>query len=90
MAIMALVFGFVFAPLGIYFGYRAKQEIAVSGEDGEGMATAGIIVGWVHCGLWALSILLIIVYFVIIIVFIGLAAGTAGVAGSTNSLLFLL
>lgn len=47
-AILALVFGvMVFPPLGIYFGNRAKREIAQTGERGTELATAGIVVGWI-------------------------------------------
>jgi hypothetical protein len=37
--------------VGIYLGHKAQQEIAARGEEGEGMAKAGIIVGWVALGL---------------------------------------
>jgi hypothetical protein len=57
-AILALVFGvFVFPPLGIYFGSKAKQQIAVTGERGAELATAGYVVGWIFTGLIALMFL---------------------------------
>ena len=57
-AILALIFGvFVFPPLGIYFGSKAKQQIAVTGERGAELATAGYVVGWVFTGLSVLFIL---------------------------------
>ncbi|WP_163511060.1 DUF4190 domain-containing protein [Fodinicola acaciae] len=93
MAILALVFGFVFFPLGIYFGHRAKKEIAVTGEDGEGLATAGIIVGWIHAGIWGVAVafmlvwlVFVILYFVFAVSLIGASASTAG----TNALTFAL
>jgi hypothetical protein len=90
MAILSLVFAFVFAPLGIYFGQRAKKEIAISHEDGEGLATAGIVVGWVGVGLWALWLLFVIIYFVFVVFIFGVVlAGSAGAAGSTYALSFL-
>jgi len=47
-AILATVFAFaVFAPLGIYFGYKARQQIAQTGERGSELATVGIIGGWI-------------------------------------------
>ncbi len=61
-AIMALVFGFVFAPLGIVFGHLARRQIAETGEEGDTLATVGIIVGWVHTGLWICGCLGFIVY----------------------------
>ena len=45
MAILALVFAFVFAPLGIVFGFIAKKQIRQSGDGGSGLATAGIVLG---------------------------------------------
>ena len=42
------------ALLALFFGYRARREIANSGERGEGFATAGVILGWVGVGLAAL------------------------------------
>ena len=47
-AILSLVLAlFVLPPLGIYFGRKARQEIARTGERGAELATAGIICGWV-------------------------------------------
>ena len=39
--------------LALVFGYQAKREIEASGgtQGGEGMATAGIILGWIGVGL---------------------------------------
>jgi hypothetical protein len=48
--VLALVGGCgIGSVLAIVFGTRAKREIRLSGGQltGEGMATAGIIVGWV-------------------------------------------
>jgi hypothetical protein len=69
-AILSLVLGAaVFPPLGIYFGRKAKTQIAQTGERGAELATAGIVVGWVltaffgvlllvWCGLVGTAILL--------------------------------
>lgn len=51
-AILALVLAFVFPPLGIYFGSRARKEIAVTGDEGATLATAGYVVGWSISALW--------------------------------------
>jgi len=45
MAILSLVFAFIFAPLGIVFGAMAKKQIARSGEQGSGLAKAGFWLG---------------------------------------------
>jgi hypothetical protein len=47
-AILSLVLAlFVLPPLGIYFGHKARQQMAVTGERGAELATAGIVCGWV-------------------------------------------
>lgn len=52
-AILALVLALILPPLGIYFGGKARREIAVTGEEGSGLATAGVVIGWVWTGLIA-------------------------------------
>jgi len=54
MAILALVFAFIFAPASIVLGHIAKKQIRQTGEQGEGLATAGLVLGYVFTGLWAL------------------------------------
>ena len=53
------------APLGVVLGHVAKSQIRTSGEAGEGLATAGLIIGYVlsvlglvFCGLWATGAIL--------------------------------
>ncbi len=54
-AILALVFAvMVFPPVGIYFGYKAKQQIAQTGERGIELAAAGLVVGWIFTALYVL------------------------------------
>jgi hypothetical protein len=55
MAILSLVFAFVFAPLAIVFGYMAKKQIKQTGEDGDGLATAGLVMGYIFTGLGLLA-----------------------------------
>src|SRR5262245_4601418 len=48
LAILALVLGvMVLPPLGIYFGHKAQQQIAQTGERGVELAKAGVVVGWI-------------------------------------------
>ncbi|MEJ3750080.1 DUF4190 domain-containing protein [Actinomycetes bacterium KLBMP 9797] len=54
MAILALVFAFVFAPLGIVFGAVAKRQIQQTGEQGAGLAKAGFWLGIVFTALGVL------------------------------------
>ena len=72
MAILSLVFAFVFSPLGIVFGHMAKKQIKASGEQGEGLATAGMIVGYVFTGLYVLFCAL----WILGVAFLGAAAST--------------
>jgi len=67
-AILALVFAFVFSPLGIVFGVMGRKEIDQSGgmKTGRGLATAGMWIGIV-------SMVLVALYFILII---GLIAGS--------------
>jgi hypothetical protein len=44
--------------VGIILGNRARNEIRSTGEDGDGMALAGIIVGWIAIGLTVLYVCL--------------------------------
>lgn len=44
------------APVGAILGHVARRQIRERGEGGDGMALAGIIVGWIMTGLVALFI----------------------------------
>ena len=57
LAILSLVFAFVFWPLGIVCGHIARRQIRRTGEAGQGLATAGLIVSYLSL---ALLILLIV------------------------------
>jgi uncharacterized protein DUF4190 len=63
MAIMAIVFAFVFPPLGIVFGIIGRKQIARTGEEGDGLALAGLIVGAVFTVIMVLYIIFMIVLF---------------------------
>ena len=51
MAILALVFAFIFAPVAIVLGHIAKKQIRQTGEQGDGLATAGLWLGYIFTGL---------------------------------------
>jgi hypothetical protein len=61
MAIAALITAFVFSPAGIVLGIVARRQIRQTGEQGWGMATAGLIVGAVLTVLWLLALALWVV-----------------------------
>lgn len=45
MAIAALVTSLLCSPLGIILGFVAKGQIKKTGQSGNGLATAGIVIG---------------------------------------------
>lgn len=55
MAILALVFAFVFSPAGIVLGHIAKKQIAETGEEGSGLATAGLVLSYIFTGISLLA-----------------------------------
>jgi uncharacterized membrane protein len=63
MAILSLVFAFVFAPAGIVLGVMARKQIRETREEGDGLALAGIIVGSIATAIWVLIILFWIIAF---------------------------
>jgi hypothetical protein len=56
MAILALVLAFVFAPAGLVLGIIARRQIRRTGEEGDGLALAGIIVGGIVTAIFVLGI----------------------------------
>lgn len=61
MAIASMVLGIVWiywigSVLALVFGYIAKRQIAERNESGSGMATAGIVLGWVGVGFLVLFV----------------------------------
>ena len=65
MAILALVFAFVFSPAAIVMGHVAKKQIRQTGESGEGLATAGLWLGYIFTSLYVL----LCAFYVIVVIF---------------------
>ncbi|HUY75104.1 MAG TPA: DUF4190 domain-containing protein [Candidatus Dormibacteraeota bacterium] len=66
--------GFTVALVAIVTGYMARQQIRESGEQGMGMATAGMVIGIIHLALLGLLILfLIFLIFVLGVTLFGLS-----------------
>jgi amino acid transporter len=67
MAIASLVLGIlgwlylIPAILALVFGYVARGQIRERGEQGMGLAIAGIVLGWVWIGLALIFIVLLII-----------------------------
>ncbi|EEP73151.1 hypothetical protein MCAG_03478 [Micromonospora sp. ATCC 39149] len=68
LAVLSLVFAFVFAPAGIVLGHVAKRQIQRTGEEGDQLATWGLILsyvftvvglvaccGWIGLAIWGRS-----------------------------------
>ena len=62
MAVLALIFAFVFSPLGIVFGAIAKRQIRDTGQEGMGLAKAGF---WLGIAFTALGVLWFVFVFVL-------------------------
>lgn len=52
--------GFTVALVAVVTGYMARQQIRASGEQGMGMATAGMVIGIIHLALLGLLVLILI------------------------------
>ena len=63
LAILALVFAFIFAPAAIVLGVVARKQIRRTGEEGWGLATGGMVVGIVFTVLSAIWIVVMITAF---------------------------
>ncbi|WP_333891329.1 peptidylprolyl isomerase [Mycolicibacterium gadium] len=67
LAVASLVCAFVFAPLGIAFGHISLSQIKKSGEEGRGLAVAGLIISYVFTAF----MVLVLVWAVIVIIAVG-------------------
>ena len=63
MAILALVFAFVFSPLGVVFGIVALKQLKRAPQEGRGLAIAGIVVG---AALFVLTVLYLVLVAVLV------------------------
>ncbi|MDW5328756.1 DUF4190 domain-containing protein [Plantactinospora sp. KLBMP9567] len=55
LAILSLVFAFVFAPAGIVLGHLARRQIRRTGEQGGQLATWGLILSYVFTALYLIG-----------------------------------
>jgi len=60
------------AIVAVVTGHMARRDIRRTGEAGNGLAVAGLILGYVHLALFVLGIA------VVILIFAGLLAGVFG------------
>ncbi|MGY1743996.1 DUF4190 domain-containing protein [Blastococcus sp. SYSU D00695] len=61
LAIASLVLAFMLPPVGLGLGLAARRQIRETGEEGDGLALAGAIVGGIGTGIYVLGILFFVV-----------------------------
>ncbi|MBE1546390.1 peptidyl-prolyl cis-trans isomerase B (cyclophilin B) [Mycobacterium sp. OAS707] len=64
LAIVSLVCAFLFAPLGIIFGHISLSQIKKTGEDGRGLAIAGLVISYLITVFTVVAIVLSVLFFV--------------------------
>ncbi|MCV2393065.1 DUF4190 domain-containing protein [Actinotalea sp. M2MS4P-6] len=74
VSLIASISNFVILPLigaivGVITGSMARKQIAQTGEEGEGMAKAGVIIGWIGIAFAVVGI--------IFVIFVVMAASTS-------------
>ncbi|QZY53390.1 DUF4190 domain-containing protein [Leucobacter tenebrionis] len=65
----------IFAVAGVIMGHISLNQIKRTGENGRGMAIAGLIVGYAAIGFW---VLILLFYVLIIVVGLGIAGASSG------------
>ena len=82
VSLVSAILGFTFVPVigtivALITGYMARNETRSipPKASGDGLATAGIIMGWVQVGLFVIGICCTIAYFVFIV---GIFAASGG------------
>lgn len=73
MAILALVFAFIFPPAAIVLGHVAKKQMKQTGEQGAGLATAGLWLGYIFTGL---TLAMCVLWGILVAVGIGSSSGS--------------
>ena len=64
LAIVSLVCAFLFAPLGIIFGHISLSQIKKTGEEGRGLAIAGLVISYLITVFTIVAIVLSVLFFV--------------------------
>ena len=66
--------GFTVALVAVITGFVARNQIKQTGEGGMALATAGIIIGFVHMALLVLGVIALILIFIFGVALFGIAA----------------
>lgn len=76
LAILSLIFSclgivfilpFIGSVAGVVMGHLARRQIPTTGEQGDGLAKAGLIVGYVGLGLLVLGVIAYLGFFALVI-----------------------
>jgi peptidyl-prolyl cis-trans isomerase B (cyclophilin B) len=62
LAVASLICAFVFAPLGIVFGHVSLSQIRRTGEEGRGLAIAGLVVSYLVTALTVIAVVAVIAF----------------------------
>lgn len=63
MAIASLICAFVFAPLGIVFGHVSLSQIKKTGEEGRGLAIAGLVISYLVTVMTVVAVIAGVMFF---------------------------
>ncbi|MGH3712671.1 MAG: DUF4190 domain-containing protein [Micromonosporaceae bacterium] len=65
VSLVSLFFCMPVGAVGAILGHVSRNQIKETGEEGEGLALAGIIVGWIAFGIFCL----VIAFYVVVAIF---------------------
>lgn len=86
LAILAIVFTFIFFPAGLVCGILARREIRQTHEEGDGIALAAIIISGIFFAFTAIGFIMFFVVFAAIAHSAAGANGLAPLSGMIHSL----
>ena len=67
MAVAALVCALTIAPVGLGLGIAARKQIRRTGEQGDGMALAAVIIGGIVTGIYVLLIAVLVITWIALV-----------------------
>jgi peptidyl-prolyl cis-trans isomerase B (cyclophilin B) len=83
MAIASIICAFLFAPLGILFGHISLSQIKRTGEEGRGLAVAGLVIGYLLTLLAVVAVVLSAIVLVLLASSVNTGPGQPGQPGYT-------
>jgi hypothetical protein len=67
--IVPFVGGAAMAIVAVITGHMARKQISQTGETGHGLATAGMIIGYIHLAILAIVLVIGIIVVILLLVF---------------------